>query len=135
MSVRIARAKRRQHVVDERVDETFADGQLDASLLKPAQRVQLVLELFLLRSVALPELEQMRRGLRRPNAARTAFEQDSAQFVFEKLDLPRDDRRRRIDVVGGARMVPWVSTSWKYRRRCWLISRIRSLQRGMSVVQ
>ncbi|MGF6787673.1 hypothetical protein OKW27_001986 [Paraburkholderia sp. 35.1] len=83
-------AEWREHIVDQRIDEAFADREPDLPSLQAFQRMQLIFELLLLRTVAAPEFEQMRGRFGRPDSARLPLEQHRAEFVLEQLDLPRD---------------------------------------------
>jgi hypothetical protein len=81
--------------------------------------VELVFELFLVRAVATPELQQMHGGLGGAHAARLPLEQCGAQFVLQQPDLPRDHRRRRVEAFRrAADRAVRASTSRKYRSRC-----------------
>ncbi|MNT21101.1 hypothetical protein D3C72_1564260 [compost metagenome] len=71
-------------------------------MLQPLERVQLVLELLLVGTIAPPELEQVRGRRGRLQAPRFAFEQRRAELFLEQADLPGDHRRRSVEAFGGA---------------------------------
>ncbi|MNN18510.1 hypothetical protein D3C81_1317210 [compost metagenome] len=83
VELRIARAERRQHLVDQRIGKPLADDQPHLALLKPLQGVELIFQLLLVGAIAAPELEQMRGRLGRPQPARLALEQRRPQFVLQ----------------------------------------------------
>ncbi|AET94464.1 hypothetical protein BYI23_D009540 (plasmid) [Burkholderia sp. YI23] len=102
LQTRVTRAEGREHVIDERIDIALAHREANLALLQSLQRVQLVFELFLLRPIASPELQQMKRRFGRPHAARLALEERRVEFVLQQPDLPRDYGRRGVQMIRGA---------------------------------